>query len=1225
MISKIKKPVSILLSLIMVFSMFAIVPLSASAAYWYSDLARGTLIQPGDTFSFEEIGSFKFADYNDPTIIHEVKGSDFSYNQATLSVTDGYYSFGSTKLLPTSVSPGGLLIADYDSTTKMATFGVQNITHSFDETTGTLTVGGSGVVPRYFAFTGSDVGNVVFTQSNLVKHLIIDATDMIAIKQDAFMAYTGGCVLENVEINSTSSTPLIIEENAVFYRSGNTVTLTVNAVEVATVSSCPINNYSSPVNLIYNVEQPITFKKNALTSPWRDLTVTFPAGCKIFIPGGPQFTDSRLQEEYDREAEYGEEFFWRHHPDLVEGTDYVLGDARYEELTPLNASLVVGNNNTALFSAYTITDESVNGTVTASVNGTDVTEAAADADVLLTVAPAEGYQFVSISAGDVALTTVTEGSQYSFTMPAKNVTVTAEFEEVAPTYTVTWKNWNGDELYVDPTVPFGETPTYPYENPTRPEDDDNTYTFSNWDPDVQPVTGPAEYKATYTAVPKPHTHGGITFQPWTSTNSLPTTAGNYYLANDVTLSGTWTVPGGTTNLCLNGHGIIRTGSGRVIDLSSSGRNLNIYDCDTETEHKFTVSNPTANGAGVAVVNDNLTENYQTFKGGYITGGNAVNGAGIHVNYATFRLYGGTVIGNSNTGDGGGIYAEHGGSVYIDGGTVSYNQARQGGGIFAPNLPALATIHLNSGKVEKNYATYTGGGVYGGAGVPIYLQGSIVVTENYSVNAAGITASWNQSSARFYVSGSPYVYDNFNANGQSNVSGAYYEYTMQVTGNLGSDCKVGLAGANGLLNYYKSGYSHTEIDPNVLFPYDNNNYILVKNGNNAKRIPLYTITFKNYDDEVLQTSKVISGETPEYNGATPTKPADDTNTYTFAGWKNGTTTYAPGATLPEVTGDTTYTAQFTAKPKTLIAGHSLSLDGNIGINFYLDPSVAGLTAQQVNGDNLSYTFAWADVETTKAKVNVAEQANQKNFRVSEDGKYIIITCHVCAAEMTCDVIASFTLGDKTESETYSVRKYCDDSVLSENAQYKDDTKLVELVKAMLNYGAMAQTKFGINTGTPGTSDTPGTPGKLANEGVTYNPGDVTGTKIDKAIAEANGNKTADNMNNVAAALGAKWFSTSLIYLDDSTLRHYFVKDTNAFNPSDYTGNKSNYYYYVEKTGIPAAELDNLQTFMESNTEKTFKYSPLDFVKGMIEYSADEDSVNLAKSLYWYNQAANKYFA
>ena len=147
---------------------------------------------------------------------------------------------------------------------------------------------------------------------------------------------------------------------------------------------------------------------------------------------------------------------------------------------------------------------------------------------------------------------------------------------------------------------------------------------------------------------------------------------------------------------------------------------------------------------------------------------------------------------------------------------------------------------------------------------------------------------------------------------------------------------------------------------------------------------YTVTWLNYDNSELGTTNVQYGSTPTYNGEPPTKPEDANNTYTFAGWKVGETTYAPSE-LPAVTGDVTYTAQFTAKPKTLIAGHSLSLDGNIGINFYLDPSVAGLTVNEVTKDNLNYTFAWADVETTKAKVNVAEQANQKNFRVSEDGK------------------------------------------------------------------------------------------------------------------------------------------------------------------------------------------------------------------------------------------------
>ena len=56
----------------------------------------------------------------------------------------------------------------------------------------------------------------------------------------------------------------------------------------------------------------------------------------------------------------------------MEGTDYVMREEQYEALTPGNASLVVGDYNTADFFAYTITDASVNGTVTASVNDTVV-------------------------------------------------------------------------------------------------------------------------------------------------------------------------------------------------------------------------------------------------------------------------------------------------------------------------------------------------------------------------------------------------------------------------------------------------------------------------------------------------------------------------------------------------------------------------------------------------------------------------------------------------------------------------------------------------------------------------------------------------------------------------------------------------------------------------------------------------------------------------------------
>ena len=73
-----------------------------------------------------------------------------------------------------------------------------------------------------------------------------------------------------------------------------------------------------------------------------------------------------------------------------------------------------------------------------------------------------------------------------------------------------------------------------------------------------------------------HSHNGTTFSEWTSNNSLPS-SGSYYLTNDVTISSTWQ-PSNGTKLCLNGHGIIMTGTGNAIQVPAAG-SLYIYDCN----------------------------------------------------------------------------------------------------------------------------------------------------------------------------------------------------------------------------------------------------------------------------------------------------------------------------------------------------------------------------------------------------------------------------------------------------------------------------------------------------------------------------------------------------------------------------------------------------------------------------------------------------------------------
>ena len=104
----------------------------------------------------------------------------------------------------------------------------------------------------------------------------------------------------------------------------------------------------------------------------------------------------------------------------------------------------------------------------------------------------------------------------------------------------------------------------------------------------------------------------------------------------------------------------------------------------------------------------------------------------------------------------------------------------------------------------------------------------------------------------------------------------------------------------------------------------------------------TVTWKNGDD-VIKTEKIAYGGTPSYTGETPAKAEDDLYTYSFSGWS------------PEVgaiTGDTEYSACFTANPKSYLVSIGCGIPGakvNVSYNgTALDKNLDGsytLTAGQ----------------------------------------------------------------------------------------------------------------------------------------------------------------------------------------------------------------------------------------------------------------------------------------
>jgi len=71
---------------------------------------------------------------------------------------------------------------------------------------------------------------------------------------------------------------------------------------------------------------------------------------------------------------------------------------------------------------------------------------------------------------------------------------------------------------------------------------------------------------------------------------------------------------------------------------------------------------------------------------------------------------------------------------------------------------------------------------------------------------------------------------------------------------------------------------------------------------------HTVTWKNWDGEVLQSTSEDYGTTPTYTKTTPTRTDDAQFSYVFAGWDNP---------IVAVTGDVTYTATFTPKVRSYI--------------------------------------------------------------------------------------------------------------------------------------------------------------------------------------------------------------------------------------------------------------------------------------------------------------------
>ena len=232
---------------------------------------------------------------------------------------------------------------------------------------------------------------------------------------------------------------------------------------------------------------------------------------------------------------------------------------------------------------------------------------------------------------------------------------------------------------------------------------------------------------------------------WTGVSSLKaiTTAGNYYLLNDVEVeyNGSSTLysdpyvwqPVNGVKLCLNGHSIIGKNSNErgMIEVNNGGT-FDLTDCKTtgKVTHSEDRLGEQTKGRGVDIGygSSSTTATFNLW-GGSITG-NACNnsGGGVVAYSGTFNMYGGKITHNtaglkkeSGNGAGGGVYVDMRGTFNLYRGEISENTAvlQGGGGVYVYNTGKFTmydgtitrnTVTLIGKSTYENSADYGGGGV-----------------------------------------------------------------------------------------------------------------------------------------------------------------------------------------------------------------------------------------------------------------------------------------------------------------------------------------------------------------------------------------------------------------------------------------------------------------------------------------------------------------------------------
>lgn len=260
----------------------------------------------------------------------------------------------------------------------------------------------------------------------------------------------------------------------------------------------------------------------------------------------------------------------------------------------------------------------------------------------------------------------------------------------------------------------------------------------------------------------------------------------------------------------------------------------------------------------------------------------------------------------------------------------------------------------------------------------------------------------------------------------------------------------------------------------------------------------------------------------------------------------------------------------------ITASSLSLSGEIGINFLVDPHGTVYELDTEEADEDTEIFNVYVNMTNESGYSEDPRGGSYDIKWKKDGEYYIFTVYLSAKQMADTVTLTAKTSETSDEEATSVRAYAEqiinatseqlstwDSTLTEEKQ----AQLKDLCKSMLYYGTQAQRQFNYNLN------------DYANTNISYTPVEVDRTAVNNnaiSYIDPNGDWNATELEEYCFVNTYDWEHVYIHYVftgsDDEGIEIYAEDVCEELQPSGLYYTSSEYSYDSETGGYNIVTAD-----------------------------------------------------